>query len=102
MIFSESLIKVLDNSGVRIGKCVRVYDKPYGSVGDCILVSVRKFVPNKKVKKGMMFKAVIIKVDRNIYRKTGQYLKANRNAIVLIKKEENAPIGKRIKSLVFF
>lgn len=102
MIFSESLVSVLDNSGVRVGRCLRVYRKPFGTVGDSILVSVKKYVPNKKIKKGMMFKAVIIKVRKNVYRKTGQYLRASNNAIVLIKKEENVPIGKRIKSLVFF
>jgi large subunit ribosomal protein L14 len=103
MIFSESLVRVLDNSGVRLAKCLRLYNKlDYGTVGDSMLVSVRKYIPNKKIKKGMMFKAVIIKVKKNVYRKTGQYLKSNVNAVVLIKKEENAPIAKRIKSLVFF
>jgi large subunit ribosomal protein L14 len=103
MIFSESVLHILDNSGVRFGKTLRIYNKSdCGKVGDTVLISVRKYIPNKKIKKGMMFKAVIIKTRKNIYRKSGQYLKAKINAAVLIKKEDNTPIAKRIKSLVFF
>lgn len=102
MIFSESYVAVLDNSGVRVGKCLRVYGKVCGTVGDVILLSVKKYVTNKKIEKGNMFRGVLVKINRNVFRKTGHYLRANLNAVVLIKKEENVPIGKRIKTPVFF
>lgn len=103
MVFSESLLYILDNSGVRLGKILRVFNKRgCGSPGDSVIVSVRKYVPNKKVKKGMMFRAVIIKTKKNVYRLSGQYIKCNMNAGILVKKEDNTPVAKRVKSLVFF
>jgi len=102
MIFSESYVAVLDNSGVRVGKCLRVYGKVYGTAGDIVLLSVKQYVSNKKIEKGDLFRGVLVKIKRNVYRKTGHYLRANINAVVLIKKEETVPIGKRIKTPVFF
>jgi large subunit ribosomal protein L14 len=101
MIFSKTLLKVSDNSGVKYAKCLKVLQTNsangklnYGSVGDIILVSARICSSGKPVKKGDVFKAVIIRTKRTIKREVG-IINFKDNAIVLLNKKM-LPVGTRV------
>ena len=77
-------IKVLGGSGRR-----------YASLGDVIVVSIKEAIPNSKVKKGSVAKAVIVRTKKEVRRKDGTYIKFDDNSAVLIN-PQNEPIGTRI------
>jgi len=98
MIQTESTLEVADNSGARKVLCIRVLGgagRRFASVGDVIVVSVRDAIPNARVKKGEVKKAVIVRTRKEIPRSDGSYIKFDDNAAVLIDNQRE-PIGTRI------
>ena len=99
MIQMESVLQSGDNSGAKTLKCFKVLGgsrKKTASIGDKIVVSVKEAIPNSKVKKGSVHKAVIVRTKKEIMRKDGTTIRFDENAAVLIKGTENEPIGTRI------
>ena len=98
MIQTESRLEVADNSGARKLACLRVLGgskRQYASVGDVIVVSVKEAIPNGRVKKGDMHRAVIVRTAKEIRREDGSTIRFDNNAAVLINRQ-NEPIGTRI------
>jgi large subunit ribosomal protein L14 len=98
MIQVRSKIEVADNSGAKRLGCIRVLGgskKRYGTVGDIVVASVKEVIPNSKVKKGEVVKAVIVRTKKEIRRQDGSYVKFDDNSAVLIN-QYNEPIGTRI------
>jgi large subunit ribosomal protein L14 len=101
MIFPKTVLKSADNSGAKYLKCLRILEtkstrgkKRFGLIGDIILVSIRMCKSQKKVKKGNVFKAIIVRTKRKIKRESG-WLFFNDNAVVLLNKKM-LPLGTRI------
>ena len=98
MIQAETRLKVADNSGARKVLCIKVLGgtrRKYASLGDVIVVSVKEAIPNAKVKKGDVAKAVIVRTKKEVARPDGSYIRFDSNSAVLINKY-NEPIGTRI------
>ena len=98
MIQVESNLEVADISGARRVQCIKVLGgskRKYAGLGDVIVVSVKEAIPNGKVKKGDVHKAVIVRTAKEIHRVDGSSVRFDRNAAVLISKE-GEPIGTRI------
>ena len=98
MIQQESVLEVADNSGARKVMCIRVLGgtrRRYASVGDVIVVSVKDAIPNARVKKGDVRRAVVVRTAKAIGRPDGSYIKFDDNAAVLIDQAKE-PIGTRI------
>ena len=98
MIQSNSVLDVADNSGAKKVYCIKVLGgsrRRYASVGDIIVVSIREAMPNSKVKKGDVARAVVVRTAKEIARPDGSYIRFDGNSAVLINKE-NEPIGTRI------
>jgi len=98
MIQTESTLDVADNSGARKVACIRVLGgagRKFASVGDVIVVSVKDAIPNARVKKGEVKKAVIVRTRKEIGRPDGSYIRFDDNAAVLIDNQRE-PIGTRI------
>ncbi len=98
MIQAESKLKVADNSGAKLLLCVKVLGgsrRRYASVGDVVVVSVKEAIPNSKVNKGSVMRAVIVRTAKEIRRPDGSYIKFDDNSAVLIN-QQNEPIGTRI------
>ena len=98
MIQMCSVLDVADNSGAKKVYCIKVLGgsrRRYASVGDIIVVSVREAIPNSKVKKGEVARAVIVRTAKQIARPDGSFIRFDGNSAVLINKE-NEPIGTRI------
>lgn len=100
-IFVGTKIKVIDNSGVSSSECVEIYrsSKYFGaSVGNLILVTVKKVAPNKKIKKGNLCKAVVVRAKKFIFRSGGQQIMLSDNAIILLHNNTLLPRAKRCKT----
>ncbi|MFN0276896.1 MAG: 50S ribosomal protein L14 [Chitinophagales bacterium] len=98
MVQQESRLKVADNSGAREVLCIRVLGstrRRYASLGDKIIVSVKEATPGGGVKKGSVSTAVVVRVNKEVRRKDGSYIRFDDNACVLLNQAEE-PVGTRI------
>ncbi len=98
MIQSTTRLDVADNSGARSVMCIKVLGgtrRRYATLGDVIVVTVKEAVPNGKVKKGDVLKAVIVRTRKETNRNDGSYIRFDTNSAVLIN-AQNEPIGTRI------
>jgi large subunit ribosomal protein L14 len=98
MIQTASILDVADNSGAKKVHCIKVLGgskRRYASVGDVIVVSIREAVPNGKVKKGDVARAVVVRTTKELRRKDGTYIRFDTNSAVLIN-IQGEPIGTRI------
>ncbi|MBW2292832.1 MAG: 50S ribosomal protein L14 [Deltaproteobacteria bacterium] len=98
MIQMESKVLVADNSGARKVKCIRVLGgsrRRFASVGDVIVVAVAEAMPNARVKKGEVRRAVIVRTKKTIGRPDGSSISFDENAAVLVETSKE-PVGTRI------
>ncbi len=98
MIQTASVLDVADNSGAKKLFCIKVIGgsrRRYASVGDIIVCSIREALPNAKVKKGDIARAVIVRTAKEIARSDGTYIRFDGNSAVLVN-PEGEPIGTRI------
>ncbi len=98
MLMQQSKLKVADNSGARELMVIRVLGGSkvkYGNIGDIVVGTVKKAIPNSNIKEGKVVKAVIVRSVQGLRREDGSYIKFNDNACVLIK-EDKSPIGTRV------
>jgi len=98
MIQPESTLEVADNSGARKVACIRVLGgsrRKYASIGDIIVVSVKDAIPNARVKRGEVRRAVVVRTKKGISRPDGTYIRFDDNAAVLLDVQRE-PVGTRI------
>ncbi|MBU1207590.1 MAG: 50S ribosomal protein L14 [Deltaproteobacteria bacterium] len=98
MIQMQTLLEAADNSGAKKLYCIKVLGgtrRRYASLGDVIIVSVKEAIPNSKVKKGDVMRAVIVRTVKEVRRLDGSYIKFDDNSAVLIT-PQNDPVGTRI------
>jgi large subunit ribosomal protein L14 len=98
MVQTFTMLDVADNSGAKKVMCIKVLGgskRKYAGIGDVIVVSIREAIPNSKVKKGEVAKAVIVRTKKELGRPDGSYIRFDGNSAVLINKD-NEPIGTRI------
>jgi large subunit ribosomal protein L14 len=98
MIFTQTRLKVADNTGARQLMCIHVLGggtKPYATVGDVIVAAVKQAVPGGSVKKGDVVKAVVVRTAKEYGRADGSYIRFDENAAVILS-EKNNPKGTRI------
>lgn len=98
MIQMQTTLDVADNSGAKKLVCIKVLGgskRKYATIGDVVTVSVREAMPNSKVKKGDVVRAVIVRTAKELPRKDGTYIRFDNNSAVLVN-PQNEPIGTRI------
>lgn len=98
MIQHLSRLKVADNTGAKEVGVIKVLGgskRRYASVGDIVVVSVKKAQPNGILSKGQICKAVIVRTKKSIKRPSGSTIKFDENACVIIK-DDKSPRGSRI------
>jgi len=98
MIQAETRLTVADNSGAKVVYCIKVLGgskRRYASVGDIIVVAVKEAIPNAKVKKGDVLKAVVVRTKKEIRRPDGSFIRFDDNSAVLINASRER-IGTRI------
>lgn len=98
MIQMRTVLDVADNSGARKVQCIKVLGgskRKYAAVGDVIVVSIKEAIPNAKVKKGDVMRAVVVRTAKEMGRPDGTYIRFDHNSAVLIDNQRE-PIGTRI------
>jgi|TARA_B110000196_G_C20644603_1_gene430109 large subunit ribosomal protein L14 len=98
MIQVQTELTVADNTGAKRIECIKVLGgskRRYASIGDLIVITVKDAIPNGKVKKGTVHKAVVVRTRKAIYRNDGSSVKFDNNAAVIID-EKGEPLGTRI------
>jgi large subunit ribosomal protein L14 len=99
MIQQESRLNVTDNSGARELLVIQVVGgtgRKYGGVGDIVVGTIKKAVPNSAVKKSTIVKAVIVRTKKEYRREDGSYISFDDNAAVLLDAEGKNPVGTRV------
>ena len=98
MIQVQTELQIADNTGARIVECIKVIGgskRRYASIGDIIVVAVKEAIPDGKVKKGTVHKAIVARTKYSIHRNDGSKVKFDNNAAVLVD-DKGEPIGTRI------
>ncbi len=98
MVQQESRLKVADNTGARELLVIRVLGgstRKFGNIGDVVVGTVKKAIPNSNLKKGKVVKAVIVRSVQGVKRKDGSFIKFDDNACVIIK-DDKTPVGTRV------
>lgn len=115
MIQQQTLLNVSDNSGAKTAKCIKVlggFKKKFSKIGDMIVISIQKLRNktkiNLKVKKGEIYKAIIIKTKKPLKIKDGTYLRFSYNSVCLLNKQHKllstrilGPIPKKFRKNKF-
>ncbi len=98
MIQMQTRLNVADNSGAKEVMCIKVLGgskRRFASIGDIIVVSIKEAMPNAKVKKGDVAKAVVVRTIHKLRRPDGSYIRFDDNSAVLINAAKE-PVGTRI------
>ena len=104
MIQKESRLEVADNSGAKIVQVIGIlggstargkFTRRTARVGDRVVCSVKKALPNADIKTGDKIKAVVVRTKYPTRREDGSYVRFDSNACVLIGEDRN-PKGTRI------
>ena len=98
MIQNETRLRVADNTGAKellVIRCLGGSRRKYANIGDIVVCSVKKALPNGSVKEGQVVKCVIVRTAYGLRRDNGSYIKFDENAAVIIK-EDMTPVGTRI------
>ena len=98
MIQMQTVLDVADNSGAKKVGCIKILGgtrRRYATLGDVVVVSVKDAIPNSKIRKGEVVKAVIVRTKKEVGRSDGSFIKFDDNSAVLINPQGD-PIGTRI------
>lgn len=98
MIQSSTYLDSADNTGAKKLYCIKVLGgtgRKYAKLGDVVVVSVKEAIPNAKVEKGAVHRAVIVRIRKEQRRTDGSYIRFDNNAAVIVNKE-NEPVGTRV------
>lgn len=99
MIQPQTIVKIADNTGAKIGRIFKVLGssrKRYARIGDVVMLSVIVAEPRKLVKKKDMLYAVVVRTKKAYRRKDGSYIKFDENAVVVIEKGKLEPRANRV------
>ena len=99
MIQPQSLVRIADNSGAKIGRVFKVLGsskKRTASIGELLILSVQKAEPRKQVKKKDVLCAVVVRQRKAFRRKDGTYLRFDENAVVILDSTRKEPLAGRI------
>ena len=95
MILNQTLLKVCDNSGIKVVKCFKVYKHKTASIGDIFLSSVKDIKSKSKLKKGDIVKGIVVRKKKLLNRFTGNFMLFDYNEVVLLN-NKNELLGTRV------
>ena len=99
MVQPQSIVKIADNTGAKIGRVFKVLGgskKRYARIGDLVVLSVQVAEPRNMVKKKEILHAVVVRSKQPTRRADGSYIKFDENAVVIVDKEKREPRANRV------
>ena len=104
MIQQQTMLDIADNTGAKQAMCIKVlggssskgkFKRRIANVGDIVICAVKKTIGSGEVKNGEIIRCVVVRTKQPTIRPDGSYVRFDRNAAVVIDKENN-PRGTRI------
>jgi large subunit ribosomal protein L14 len=98
MIQEYTRVVIADNSGAKAAMCIKVLGgsgRRYATVGDIIVVAIKDSLPGSQIRDGQIYRAVVVRTDKEHRRSDGSYIRFDENAAVLIDAHRE-PKGTRI------
>lgn len=98
MIQMQTLMDVADNTGARVAQCIKVLGgtgRRTATVGDIVVLSVKKTIPGSDIKQGSVVRGVIVRTRYPIKRSDGSSVRFDSNAVVIVD-DNREPRGTRI------
>lgn len=97
MIKVQTILKVVDNTGAKKIMCIKLLggNKKYGKLGDLLIGSVKRALPNMAIKQKSIVRALIVRTKKAIKRSDGICIKFEDNAVVILN-SDNSPKGTRV------
>jgi large subunit ribosomal protein L14 len=105
MIQKQTKLKITDNTGAKKAQCIQIYKKKTATIGDFILLSIKKIKKKHtriSITKGSLFKALVIRTKfkrKNVF---NHYITFNENSVILLNSQTKQPLGTRILGPVSF
>ena len=99
MIQPQTIVKITDNSGGKIGRVFKILGgskRRYARIGDTLILSVQIAEPRKQVKKKDILQAVVVRQKQPFRRSDGSYIRFDENAVVILEKGKKEPRAGRI------
>lgn len=99
MIQPQSIVKITDNSGGKVGRVFKVLGgskKRYAELGEKVILAVQTAEPRKGIKKKDVVCGVVVRQRKPYRRKDGSYVSFDDNAVVIIDKEKGEPRANRV------
>ena len=99
MIQPQTIVKVTDNSGAKLGRVFKVLGgskRRYARIGDVVIMSVQSVEPRKQTKKKEVVQAVVVRQRQPLRRRDGSYIRFDENAVVILEKGKKEPRAGRI------
>lgn len=99
MIQPQTIVKIADNSGGKIGRVFKVLGgskRRYARIGDEVVLSIQSAEPRKNVKKKDVLRAVIVRQKQPLRRRDGSYIRFDENAVVIVEKGKKEPKANRV------
>ncbi len=99
MIQVETVVKITDNAGGKVGKVFKVLGsskRRYARIGDKVIISVKVAEPRKAIKKKDVCEAVVVRQVSAFRRKDGSYIRFDDNAVVILEKGKQEPKAGRV------
>lgn len=102
MVSLGTRLGVSDNSGAIKVKCIKILGHSFcnhSNIGDTLVVSIQSAKVKKKVLRGEVYKSILVRQKKKLFRKNGITLSFLKNSVVLIKPNKD-PVGNRVKGSV--
>jgi large subunit ribosomal protein L14 len=99
MIQPETVVKIVDNTGAKIGKVFKILGgskRRYAQIGDLVVLSIKIAEPRKVVKKKDVVVGVVVRQRQAFRRFDGSYVRFDENAVVIVDKVKKEPKGNRV------
>ena len=99
MIQPETVVKIADNSGAKVGKVFKILGgsrKRYARIGDVLVMSIKEAESRKQVKKKDVLHGIVVRQKQPYRRKDGSYVRFDENAVVVIEKGKKEPRAGRV------
>jgi len=99
MIQPQSIVKITDNSGGKIGRVFKIpggSKRRYAQIGDVVVLSVQTAEPRKNTKKKDVVQAVVVRQTKPFRRGDGSYIRFDENAVVILERDKMEPKANRI------
>ncbi|MCK9352412.1 MAG: 50S ribosomal protein L14 [Candidatus Paceibacterota bacterium] len=99
MIQPQTIVKICDNTGAKIGRVFKIpggSKKRYAQIGEIVILAVQVAEPRKSVKRKDVLQAVVVRQTKPLRRKDGSYVRFDENAVVILEKGKMEPKGGRV------